>query len=110
MKTYHLKFRSVDKKNFDQLKSGEKSIETRAGTMRYKDTKVGDKLEISCGDEKITKIIQAIQHYDSVESIFQSADWSRVMPGVATLDDAKAAYFDYPGYKEKIDEHGIFAF
>lgn len=96
--------------DFEQLESGKKSIETRAATVRNQNIEVGDQLEISCGPKQLFRTVKGIQHYDSVESIFQSADWNRVMPEVETLDDAKAVYYAWPGYREKIDQHGILAF
>lgn len=35
MKNWTLRFRAVDKDNFDEVKIGIKSIETRAGTVKY---------------------------------------------------------------------------
>lgn len=35
MKTWTLRFRAVDKKNFDEVKNGSKPIETRAATIKY---------------------------------------------------------------------------
>jgi len=109
MKRHRLVFRTVDHGSFDQIKSGAKAIETRAATSRYAKIQAGDELEFVCGPDRIVKTILAVQHYDTVESIFQSADWSRVMPGVDSLDDAKHIYYSYPGYEDKIDRHGLIA-
>lgn len=109
MKRHRLVLRASDQEIFDQIKSGEKSIETRAATTRYAKIQAGDELEFVCGQDKVIKAILAVVRYDTVESIFQSADWSRVMPGVDSLDEAKRIYYSYPGYEDKIDRHGLIA-
>src|SRR5687768_10467884 len=53
MKVYKIKFRIVDKDNFDDIKEGRKIYETRAATVKYKNMLIGDKLEISCGKSKV---------------------------------------------------------
>lgn len=109
MKRHVLNIRAVDRINFDQIAEGKKTIETRAATPRYNGIEAGDELELRCGTDRITRRVLAVQHYDSVESIFQSADFSSVMPGVETLDDAKAAYYSYSGYEDKINRYGLIA-
>ncbi len=44
MRTWTLRFRSVDKKNFDEVKNGSKPMETRAATIKYQPIEVGDTL------------------------------------------------------------------
>ncbi len=110
MKTHRIVLRETDRELFDQIKSGQKSIETRAATPRYIKIEAGDELKFVCGNDEIIKSVMAVAHYDTVESIFHSADWNKVMPGVDSLDDAKRIYYSFPQYEEKIDLHGLRAF
>ncbi|MFZ4500561.1 MAG: hypothetical protein ACOYMZ_03695 [Minisyncoccia bacterium] len=55
MKTWTLRFRAVDKKNFDEVKNGSKPIETRAATVKYQPIEVGDTLLFVCGKERLAR-------------------------------------------------------
>ena len=81
---YTLKFRAKDHKNFDEIKSGLKPIETRAGTLKYQKIKVGETLTFVCGEDKLTK--------------------------VESVDEMKKIYSSYPDYDKKIKEFGIIGF
>lgn len=110
MDKHILKIRAVDKDIFVAIRDGVKTIETRAATPKYQNVKVGDELEIRCAKEKLVKVVKAIQHYDSVESIYHSADFSQVMPGVTTLDGAKQVLYAFPRNQAKIARYGLLAF
>lgn len=109
MKTYHLTFRATDKINFDTIKDGRKPIETRAATVKYKDMRSGDVLAISCAGETVEKEIKQVRHFASIDEMFAEVPLHSVMPLAETIEDAKKEYYSYPGYREKIAEHGLVA-
>lgn len=110
MKNWTLKFRAVDKKNFDEVKSGVKSIETRAGTIKYQPIEIGDTLTFVCGNEQCTKKIIEKFHWTSVDAMVKEIDFKKVMPSVKSVGEMKKVYISYPDYKRKIREHGLLGF
>ena len=57
MKTWTLRFRAIDKKNFEELRSGIKAVETRAASVKYQPIKKGDVLIFTCGKDRFSKTI-----------------------------------------------------
>ncbi len=110
MKSWTLRFRAVDKKNFDQVKGGSKPIETRAATVKYQPIEVGDELVFACDGEKFSKKIINKEHYKSIDAMIKKIPFNDIMPSVKSVDEMKKAYASYSGYEEKIKEFGIFAF
>jgi len=110
MKSYTLRFRAADKTIFDEMKSGVKSIETRAATVKYKPIEAGDILVCVCGTERFSKRIARKRHFPSVDALLKDIDFKKIMPSLASVDEVRKAYSSYPGYEAKIKESGIFAF
>lgn len=110
MKTWTLRFRSVDKKNFDEVKNGSKPIETRAATVKYQPIEVGDELKFVCGEESFSRTVVEKEHYPSIDAMIEKIPYKDIMPSVKSVDEMKKAYSSYSGYDEKIKEFGIFAF
>lgn len=110
MKNWTLRFRAVDKKNFDEVKSGSKSIETRAGTVRYRPIAAGDTLTFVCGKERCVKKITKKSHWPSVHAMIKEIGFKKVMPSITSVAEMKKTYASYPGYEKKIKKHGLFGF
>lgn len=110
MKRHIIKFRAVDKINFDTILDGSKSVETRAATNKYRAFETGDILVIMCGNEKIEKPIKKIEHFDSIDSLVESVGLKNVMPLAKDLAEAKKAWYSFPGYKAKIAQYGLITF
>lgn len=110
MKTWTLRFRAVDKKNFDEVKNGSKPIETRAATVKYQPIEVGDILLFVCGKERLEKKIIKKRHFPSIDAMIKKIPYKEIMPSVKSVEEMKKAYSSYSGYDEKIKEFGIFAF
>ena len=110
MKNWTLKFRATDKKNFDEVKSGVKSIETRACTVRYQPIEVGDTLTFVCGKEKCMKKIIKKFHWRSVDAMTKKINFKKIMPSVKSVEEMKKVYASYPDYEKKIKEHGLLGF
>ena len=110
MKTHTLRFRAVDKEIFDQIKDGSKPVETRAATVKYGPIEAGDELVFSCGGEKFSKKILKKEHYKSIDAMVKKIPFQKIMPDVGSVAEMKKIYASYSGYKQKIQEFGIFAF
>jgi ASC-1-like (ASCH) protein len=110
MKKHVLRLRARDKGIFEQICSGEKSVETRAATKKYRDVAAGDVLVFVCDGHQIEKEIQKLEHFPSIDALFKEIPLKSVMPDATTLEDAKKVYASFPGYEEKIAKEGIMAF
>ena len=110
MKTWTLRFRQVDNARFEEVKSGLKSIETRATTIKYQPIKKGDTITFVCGKERFVKEITNVYHFPSPEAMVKKLSMQKIMPLVTSIEEMKKRYYSYPGYEEKIKEHGILAF
>lgn len=110
MKTWTLRFKAVDVENFNQIKSGEKSIETRAATVKYQPVKTGDELLFTCGEEKLTKKVKAKYHFSDIDEMVKKIPFAKIMPSAKSIEEVKKIYSSYTGYDEKIKQFGIFAF
>ncbi len=109
MKTLNLIFREVDIASFDRIKRGEKTIETRAGLPEYNEIVAGDVLNISCGEDTITKTVADVMHFKSVEELIDTIGLSEIMVAGTTREEAIARWNSFPGYPERIAEYGIIA-
>lgn len=109
MKTVLLRFRAVDKKNFDAIRRGAKKIETRAGSPRYRDVGKGDALAIVCGRERILRRVARARRFRSVDALLAAVPYRRIMPWAPTKAAAREVWYGYPGYEERLKEYGVIA-
>ncbi|MBU6389852.1 hypothetical protein KGQ71_05060 [Patescibacteria group bacterium] len=109
MKRWVVRFRAVDKKNFDALRDGVKSVETRAATEKYRKIRPGDTLVVLCGIEKTEKLVASVDLYPSIEALFAAVPLEQVMPTVKTVEEARKEYYGYRGYREEIARYGLVA-
>lgn len=109
MKTLTLRFRAADKKDFNLIKRGVKTVETRAATAKYKDLKTGDVLIIVCGKDKIVKKIKQSRHFKNIASMLRAVPYRKINPRFSSLAAAEKVYFGYTGYREKIKKFGLVA-
>lgn len=110
MKNWTLRFRTVDKDNFNEVKSGIKSIETRAGTIKYQPIEAGDTLTLVCGQERLVKKVSKRFHWPDIDSMVAEINFKTVMPSINSVADMKKIYSSYPDYDKKIKEHGLLGF
>lgn len=110
MKTWTLVFRKVDKDNFEEVRSGVKSIETRANSIKYEPIQAGDILTFSCDGEKFSKKITKRYHWKSVDEMVKEIPFKKIMPYIESVEEMKKVYASYPNYTEKIKEHGLLGF
>lgn len=110
MKTWTLRFRAVDRDNFNEVRRGTKSVETRAATVKYEPIKEGDTIRFVCGKAAFTKRVVKKYHFKTVAAMTKKIPIKKIMPSVATVAQMRKRYARYPGYEEKIRKHGLFAF
>lgn len=110
MKNWTLRFRQVDKALFEEVRSGFKSIETRAATIKYRSIQKGDTITFVCGKDRFIKQIVGVYHFATPEAMIKKLPLKKIMPLVTSVEEMKKRYYSYPGYEEKIKEHGILAF
>lgn len=66
MTKYTLRFRAINKDTFLNIKSGKKTVETRAATERYRDIKDGDLLVLVCGENRFEKRIKKVRKFKTI--------------------------------------------
>src|SRR3989344_5482859 len=108
-KKYTLRFRAVNKDIFDAIKSGKKTVETRAATVKYKDIQAGDSLVLICGTQRFEKKIKKATIFKSIPAMLRKYKIKQIMPKLSTQKELEVSCYSYPGYKEKIKNFGIIA-
>lgn len=104
-----LRFRMSDRKNFDAIRRGLKTVETRAVTERYRKIEAGDRLVFSCSTLRLTKKVKRVSHFRNIGMMFRALNYKKVMPLAGSSGEVRKVYGGYPGYKEKIRKFGIVA-
>ncbi len=84
-------FREVDHARFEEVRSGIKTVETRAATEKYRAVQVGDEITFACGDDTFTKKVAKVYLWPTIEQV-------------------RERYASYPDYAEKLKEFGIIGF
>ncbi len=110
MTTHVLEFRTVDKERFEEIRRGDKTIETRAASDTNRVIEEGDEIEFVCGEERFSKKVAKKYHWPSIEAMLAEVSLKNIMPGVETIEQVKARYDSYPNYLEKIEKFGILGF
>jgi ASC-1-like (ASCH) protein len=105
-----VEFREVDRARFNEIKSGVKSVETRAATEKYQSIKVGDEITFTCGADTFSKKVNKVYHWSTVEAMVSEVGLKKIAPNLDTIEQLKDAYVTYPNYPEKIDKYGILGF
>lgn len=98
---------------FELISTGEKVVEGRLNTPKYRLVEEGDHLEfVSTEDEskKITCLVCKILAYSSFQSMLEDQGLGRCLPGIATLEEGVQIYRSFPGYREGESTWGACAF
>lgn len=109
-KTWTLRFRAKDLADFELIRNGKKTVETRAATAKYRAIQKGDVLRIACGSQILEKKVKKVEHFKSIDALARKVPIKRVMPAAKSLAEAKAVWYGFAGYEEKIKEFGLLAF
>jgi ASC-1-like (ASCH) protein len=104
-----LRFRAVNRDIFKAIISGEKRIETRAATKRYRDIKAGDTVTLICGREKANKKVSKVEFFKSVSAVLKRYKPEDINPKTRTAQEARSMWYSFPGYREKIKKYGLVA-
>lgn len=106
---YVFRFRAVNKKIFLDIKSGKKTVETRAATEKYRNIKIGDMVILICGKERFEKKVKKAKIFKTIKSLIKAYPIKKIMPNLTTEKELEKAYYSYPDYKEKIKKFGLIA-
>ena len=109
MKRYTVRVRQQDKNIFLQVKNGQKTVETRAATAKYKNIKKGDILIFTCGNDKIEKEILKASIFKTISQMLKRYKVGQIMPSVSSQKEMEDIYYSFPGYRDKIKKYGIIA-
>ncbi len=109
MARYTLRFRAVNRDTFGFTRNGEKKVETRAATDRYKDIKKGDTIVFSCGSKKFSKQVTKVEKFSSIGAIFKKYKPHQISPEWKSQAEGRKAWASFPNYNEKIKKHGLIA-
>lgn len=110
MPKHHAQIAAENNEIFAALLDGRKPIETRAATPKWQTVKPGDDLEMRCGSNSAAFSVTRVEHYPTIEDMFAEIPVSQIIPGIDSIDEARAVYYSFPGYKEMLAEWGILAF
>lgn len=110
MKSWILSIRADNKDIFLEIKRGEKTVETRAASGKYRTVQKGDTLIFVCGSSRLRKKVKRVRIFKNLGAMAKVIPMKKIMPSAPTLTKARKIYYGYPGYKEKIARHGIIAF
>ncbi|MBW3538100.1 hypothetical protein KY386_01245 [Candidatus Parcubacteria bacterium] len=108
MKKVVVRFRAADRPVFDAIKNGDKTVETRAATPRYRGVQVSDVLVMLCGADRLEKRVTSVHHFKDVSALLDEVDWRKIAPEVGSREAMLASYERW--YGGKIDQLGLVAF
>ncbi|MBI2068637.1 MAG: hypothetical protein HYT67_00815 [Candidatus Yanofskybacteria bacterium] len=109
MDKYTLKFRAINRDIFLDIKSGKKTVETRAASERYRDIKAGDVVVLVCGKDRFSKKVKKARTFKTTGALLKVHSLKKIMPELNSEKEWREELYTYPNYKEKIRKHGIVA-
>jgi len=104
----------IVKPKFAGIKSGGKTIETRAPDpsrpdKHYNSVQKGDLLVFVCEGEEITKEVTGVRLYKPWQEMFDHENLSEIQPETKSRQEAIEIYYGYPGYRQRLEKYGIIA-
>jgi len=108
-KVHRLRFRSANRDIFEAIRSGKKTVETRAATARYRDIASGDQVLLVCGRDSFVKKVRSARLFQSLPALLRQHRVRDINPYIRTAAALQAMYESFPGYKEKIKKFGLIA-
>jgi len=109
MKKYVFRIRQKDKYILEQIKKGQKTVETRVSSVRYRNILKGDLLIFICGSDRVEKTVKKVSSFKSVSQMLERYKIKQIMPSVKTKQEMEKVYYSFSGYQEKIKKHGLIA-
>jgi ASC-1-like (ASCH) protein len=101
---------------FKAVKTGDKTIETRPATAKYRAIQKGDELTLLSleSGEEITKMANWVHYYQTIEEMAKSEEVDKIVPGIKTAEDLIEVFEDFKRkwgeeYTNKLKQYGIVA-
>ena len=92
------------------IKSGEKTVEGRTATEKYRNIQPGDIVRFESDDDSIFCQILSCSRYDTFQEMVEREGIANCLPGIHDLEEAVQIYRSFPGYLEKESLFGVIAF
>ncbi|OGN02854.1 MAG: hypothetical protein A2657_02160 [Candidatus Yanofskybacteria bacterium RIFCSPHIGHO2_01_FULL_44_110b] len=102
MPKYTLRFRAVNKDIFLNIKSGRKTVETRAASEKYRNIQSGDSVVLVCGKDRFQKKVKKAKIFTTVRSLLRSYNLKRIMPELNSEKNGKKNYINIRITKRKL--------
>ncbi|MDP3964014.1 MAG: hypothetical protein Q8Q39_05995 [bacterium] len=104
-----LRFRAANKDFFIAIKKGEKRVETRAATAKYRNMNAGDVVEFVCGAARFRRTVRRAKIFKNISTLLKKHDVTDIVPQANSSKELAAMYASFPAYREKIKKFGIIA-
>lgn len=104
-----LRFRWINRDIFLEIKKGRKKIETRAASTMNRSIKIGDKLVLVCGKEKIERNAKRVKIFKTIPALLKKYKPQQIHPGARSEKEITKIYYSFPEYREKIKKYGLIA-
>ncbi len=108
--THKLLFLESNRDTFDFIKSGVKTVETRAGSPDYIKIKMGDTVELSCGSDKFTKTVKKVSVFKTLDDLLEVYSPEEINPETLSSEEVIKLYYSFPNYRDRIEKYGMLAF
>lgn len=102
---------SVRKKYFDAIWIGQKTVECRLNSEKFKDFKPGMIINFTVVDTNKIAVctIETINVYPDFKSMLIAEGIEKALPGVTDLAEGVKIYHAFPDYKKKVKKMGAIA-
>jgi ASC-1-like (ASCH) protein len=107
--THVLEFRPQDHANFEQIKSGAKTIECRAWLEPYEQIRHGDHVQLRCGNDCITVRVAGAFRFATPEEMLLFVSFKKIAPWATHESEVLQKIYSYPNYYERIAKGGMLA-
>lgn len=94
----------------EQIRSGEKTYEGRVRTAAFRSYKAGMSVCWFAGPVEVLTRIVSINHFYNFEQMIRTIGYKKLLPRVRSEMEAINAYYQIPGYAEKVQRSGAVAF
>lgn len=100
---------TVQKRFFDLIVSGKKTVEGRLAKPKYCKIQLGDVLELGDGERVLLRHVAKVEKHADFRTMLTKIGHRKLIPDVSTVDEALDVYYSFSEYKEKEKEQGVVA-
>lgn len=102
----------LQKRWYDAIYEGDKTIEGRKGSEKYSCIRVGDTILFKCAHEtplELSVKVVAVREYKTLTSYLSHEGLNRTLPGVDTIEEGISVYVNRPvsWTDEEVKKYGI---